>query len=293
LDIDAAWPGKVVCFLSDNIPSDQFGFDHMATSAYEMGCQALVRLGQIRETDRGGVIIEDPKLPEKLPRWDDICVTVLNVALQQGLIEYLKHFSAMPSDAAEVHDAIANIAPAHNLGAASARPEVLTLLGSLGLVKDGCWTSSAETVLWREMPNEWNLDFETDQRFIDAVESAASSIPFSVRAKMHELVDIPQAKLDDWISKTVARYEQERSEHGSSKILLSPDTEEQALRRHHSSRRWDLDWVFFARWRLKEGWLSPEQAAVALDIFHDPLAMSMRAGVMKQAYPQAPWAALS
>lgn len=291
-DGGTAWAGEVVRFLSDNIPRNSFGFDHMATSAYEMGCQALAKLGQIRETERGGVAIENPILPAKLPRWDDICVVVLNMAHQQGLIEYLKADSSSSSDATKAPDAIANVAPANNLGAAFARPEVLTLLYSLGLVKDGCWRPSAETVLWRELPDQWHLDFEKDQLFIDAVEGAASSIPDSVRARIDELVYIPQEKLDDWIAGSVARYEKELAVRAPSSHILQPDTLEQAQRRHYHSRRWDLDWVLFTGWRLGDGWLSPEQAEVALDIFHDPLAQSMRAAVMTRAYPTVSWAAL-
>jgi hypothetical protein len=263
----------------------------MATSAYEMGCQALAKLGQIRETERGGVAFENPRLPHKLPRWDDICVVVLNVAHQQGQIEYLKADTNSSSDAIKAN-AIANVAPAHNLGAAFARPEALTLLNSLSLVEDGFWTTDAETVLWRELPVEWHIDLKTDQRFIDAVENAASSILVNVMAKMDELVDIPREKLDIWIAGSVARYEQERAQHDPSRHLLLPDTLEQAQRRHYHSRRWALDWVFFTGWRLGDGWLRPEQAEVALDIFHDPLAISMRAAVMSRVYPTVSWAAL-
>lgn len=50
-------------------------------------------------------------------------------------------------------------------------------------------------------------------------------------------------------------------------------------------RRHDLDWPFFRHWRLPEGWLSGPQAKRALEIFRDPLAISMRKSVVARLYP--------
>ncbi|WP_139250903.1 hypothetical protein [Palleronia salina] len=51
------------------------------------------------------------------------------------------------------------------------------------------------------------------------------------------------------------------------------------------SRRDALDWIFFRRWRMEDGWLSKEQAGRALEVFHDRLAISMRKIVISKLYP--------
>ena len=66
----------------------------------------------------------------------------------------------------------------------------------------------------------------------------------------------------------------------------------QARRSVESGRRNALDWLFFRRWRLSDGWLSPARGPVALEIFHDPLAIAMRRAVMRRLHPEAPFASL-
>ncbi|MEO1200690.1 MAG: hypothetical protein AAFX39_15940 [Pseudomonadota bacterium] len=46
--------------------------------------------------------------------------------------------------------------------------------------------------------------------------------------------------------------------------------------------------LFFRRWRLDDGWLSPQAAEQALEIFHDPLAIAMRRAVVEGLYAEAP-----
>lgn len=50
----------------------------------------------------------------------------------------------------------------------------------------------------------------------------------------------------------------------------------------------NLDMLFFRRWRLDDGWLSPQAAEQALEIFHDPLAIAMRRAVVEGLYAEAP-----
>jgi hypothetical protein len=47
-----------------------------------------------------------------------------------------------------------------------------------------------------------------------------------------------------------------------------------------------LDMPFFRRWRLDDGWLSPQAAERALEIFHDPLASALRRAVVERLYPE-------
>jgi hypothetical protein len=63
----------------------------------------------------------------------------------------------------------------------------------------------------------------------------------------------------------------------------------EATRRSLAFQRRDkLDWIFFRRWRISDGWLTTEQAKLALEIFHDPLAIQMRRAVVEHLYPENP-----
>lgn len=216
-------------------------------TAYEIGCAALAALGYAHRTEGGAVPREFPALPEVLPRWDDVAVAVLYLAAQNGLIRYLpsgadtQSYSGLP----------ALISRAHGLGLAHADSEAASVLEAFGLVKGGEWTKVAETVLWRDNPEEWSIDFVNDRRFIEAASHACERMPSSVRENIERLV---QASEGD--------------PRGS---------------RHH-----DLDDLFFRLWRLDDGWLSPSEARRSLAIFHDPLAIAMRKTVMSRLFPESP-----
>ncbi len=77
---------KIIKFLVGNLPgnADQ-DWHHDFISGYQMGCNALVRLGQATETPWGAVPRIPPILPTPLPRLDDLIITVLNVAGQKNL----------------------------------------------------------------------------------------------------------------------------------------------------------------------------------------------------------------
>lgn len=81
------WTSPVIRFIRDSLPVlDPRGeeWDHMCATAYQFGCEVLIALGQAEETGRGARPLARPRLPEVLPRWDDICVTVLSLASQRG-----------------------------------------------------------------------------------------------------------------------------------------------------------------------------------------------------------------
>ncbi|MBV0893491.1 hypothetical protein KTN05_16980 [Paracoccus sp. Z118] len=86
----AGWPDSVIAFIRQNLPGDGMahGWDHRHITAYQIGCEALAALGQAVETGRGARPLAHPRLPEVLPRWDDICVAVLKLARQQDLLSY-------------------------------------------------------------------------------------------------------------------------------------------------------------------------------------------------------------
>ncbi|MEM6663804.1 MAG: hypothetical protein AAF666_16690 [Pseudomonadota bacterium] len=83
------WTEPVIAFLREAIPVREPGrWDHLFGSAFQMGVMAQAGLGQVRETTRGAIALPDPKLPERLPRWDDLCCAVLGLFLQHDAIEY-------------------------------------------------------------------------------------------------------------------------------------------------------------------------------------------------------------
>ena len=178
----ATWIPRVIRFIEATLPVLDPGgeeWDHMFTTAYQFGCEALIALGQAEETGRGAQPLAHPRLPDILPRWDDICVTVLSLASQCGLLSYrLPDGCESPEVAAwwgrRVGEVLppANIMAAHRLGPAWAAPQALSVLHALGLVGAGQWTATAEPVLWREELPEWNLDIAADPRFHMALDRA-------------------------------------------------------------------------------------------------------------------------
>lgn len=56
----------------------------MASTAYQTGCMGLVKLGFAKSTEWGAIPMEYPERPEALPRWDDICISVIWLAQQQN-----------------------------------------------------------------------------------------------------------------------------------------------------------------------------------------------------------------
>src|SRR5690606_26454461 len=187
----ATWIPPVIRFIEAYLPVlDRKGeeWDHMFTTAYQFGCDALIALGQAEETGRGARPLAHPRLPDVLTRGDDICVTVLSLAHQRGLLSYRlpdgrespggaewwgrRGGEAMPPP---------NIMTSRGLGRAWAAPEVLPVLCALGLVRSGQWTAAAEPVLWREEPREWRLDIAADPRFQLALDRAVNKMPDDIR----------------------------------------------------------------------------------------------------------------
>jgi hypothetical protein len=183
----ATWARPVSEFLSYNIPyNHEIGWEHYHMTAYEVGCEALVALGQAHGTVGGAKPRRFPERPSSPPRWDDISTTVLYVATQTNQLQYRPLDSRVQSSKADHREnrALANIAAAHGAGTAYATFNVYLVLEALGLVQAGHWTKAAETVLWRDNPMEWNLDFASDARFIRAAFDAAAAVPDDIRSEI-------------------------------------------------------------------------------------------------------------
>lgn len=290
------WPGAAADFLERNLPAldDGSGWQDMAVTACQIGCEALVALGRADATGWGASRRAAPRRPAMPPRWDDLCVAVLGLARQQGQLAYrLPDGSPQPERAGDFiirrigapSPPPPNIAAAHGLGPALARSELLALLDRLGLVADGAWTPAAEPVLWRVQPGAWGMRIEADPRFRRAVEAAVATLPAGVRAEMDRLVTITDEDVAQAMAAQQARIAEARRTYGPDARIAPARDAEQARRGLEFRAAQDLDRIFFRRWRLDGGWLSGAEAERALEVFHDPLARQMRLAVTDRLYP--------
>lgn len=294
------WRNDVAHFLAGTLPkaTDRPGWNDMASTAYQIGCMALVKLGFADATDWGAVPKEVPELPATMPRWDDICISVLWLANQQNKLSFRLPNGSLPPTRIGNGFFIAmkdpppppvpNIAARFGLGCALCEAEILPLLQQLGLVSNGGWTQQAEFILWRTSPKNWSLDFLRDERFLDAVQKATASIPDEITAEILELTEISEEHIDKLIAWHEEKLAEMREKYGPKARLDEVPTREQAQRSLEFSRRNSIDWVFFRRWRMDDGWLSTKETEATLDIFHDRLAISMRRSVVKELHPSKP-----
>lgn len=294
------WTADVIEFLSRNIPpidphDPSKGWDHMFSTAYQVGCEALVALGQADEKVWGATPRANPQLPEVLPRWDDICIAVLWLSDQQNLLEYRLLNGDVPQQALSGGWVVTqkgatappppNISSAHGLGPAYAKQEVIAVWNSLGLVATGAWTKAAECILWRTQPREWRMDIASDPRFIKASIVAHESIPKDIGAEMDRIVTISDAEINAILAKQLSNYKLDLAKNGHNTLTtMRPPTRESVLRMLRFEFAHKLDWLFFRRWRFPDGWLTKNEASKALKIFHDPLAIEMRKAVTAKRY---------
>ncbi|MBV0893490.1 hypothetical protein KTN05_16975 [Paracoccus sp. Z118] len=161
----------------------------------------------------------------------------------------------------------------------------------MGLIEFGRWTEAAELVLWREQPDEWGMVIASDPRFTVAVDRAVTIMPAHIHAELHRFVTITKEDLAKALARRRARQAEEVGGHFPVLISHLPITLDSVRRGQIFVRRSELDWLFFTRWRLPDGWLTPEEEPRALEIFHDPLAITMRRAVIARLWPDQPWMA--
>jgi len=289
----AAWARAVAVYLSYGLPyKDAIGWEHYHITAYEVGCAALVAMGQAHETVGGAKPRRFPVRPEPPPRWDDISTAVIYVAAQNGELRFRKLDRRVLSLKADDRDSVpvANIAAANGAGPACATFNAYAVLEALGLIQAGCWTKAAETVLWRCNPSKWNLDFASDAKFIRAAFDAAANVPDDIRAEIDEIVT--SANEETWAAQTPNGDNANETGPPPEAETVPPATPGDLGGMADDSRRRRLDVLFFRRWRLSGGWLSDGEAKSALEIYHDALAIEMRKAVMGWLYPSQPSLAL-
>lgn len=296
----SGWAGPVTEFIKRNLPaSDQDGaWTHDHITAYQIGCEALRALGHATLTDRGARPLADPHLPQVMSRWNDMCVAVLALADQQGLITYLPPEGvAVPAvtvrRVCEEKDVLTPlvIKSGYGLGPARVDQDLLPVLQSLGLVENGRWMAKAETILWREQPQERALEVTTDPRFTAAVDRACTVIPEDVRAELTNLATITEEKVASLLKSRLSRHDTLEAYPDGKPVR--PPTRKVIREGLIRQRRHDLDWLFFERWRLSDDWLAPDERDRALSIFHDPLAIQMRCAVVAKLFPEEPALALT
>lgn len=294
------WGNEAAQFLAESLPKDldRPGWNDMASTAYQIGCMSLVKLGFADETDWGAIPKDHPERPEIFPRWDDVCVSVLWLARQQNKLSYrLPDGNDPPSRSANGFFIVRkdappapapNIAARFGLGPAHGQPELLRLLEQLGLVAGGGWTAEAVFVLWRTSPKNWGLDYTSDDRFLRAVRRAVATMPDEIATEISELLVISDEHIDALIDQHASWIAEHREKYGPKACLSETPSREQAQQSLEFSRTNELDWVFFRRWRIDDGWLSQTEAKGAIEVFHDSLAISMRKSVLQRLHPSKP-----
>ncbi|WP_139250924.1 hypothetical protein [Palleronia salina] len=166
----------------------------MFSTSYQVGCMALVALGQAEDRDWGAAPKSNPFFPKDLPRWDDVCFAVLWLAAQQRKLSYRLLDGSVPKESIGYGFTVApsnprvlsapNIRSIAGLGPAHAQPDVIDCLERLGLVSSGRWTEPATSILWRTQPAPWGMDVARDPRFDAEVYRASGTIPDCIRSEI-------------------------------------------------------------------------------------------------------------
>jgi hypothetical protein len=269
------WVGPVVDFISRAMPRGSDGnWEHLCITSLELGCELLVRLG--RATDMigwGAMPVAEPRSPNLPLRWDDVATIVIAVAAQMSFLG----FRAFPGTRNNPANLLRpNIRATNGCGPAYLDPAGFAVFRSLGLIADGSWTEAAETVLWRECPEKWSIDFTLDRRFLCALDFAVATLPADVASEIDRVVTITEKDIENWLAIP------ERHRNG-------PKTGEDAVKALQSWAQRYLNDVFVRRWRISAGWLSAEEAKCGLSIHDDPLAMHMGFAFAETYLPHLPF----
>jgi pellino protein len=126
---------------------------------------------------------------------------------------------------------------------------------------------------------------------VEAVKIACETMPDDIEDEMDRLVTIT----DDDVEKSATRTRnftdtnyanaRRRGQEVAPPEIVPPEIDLARARAGvEHSRSGKLDWMFYRRCRLSDGWLSAEESQRALEIFHDPLAQNMRRAVISERY---------
>lgn len=232
---EAEWRLKAVEFLRNNLPfePERGGWNDYASTAYQIGCSALIALGEADPVRWGALKRDTPRTPDVTPRFDDLCVSILWLAHQTNQIAYRCMDGSAPTptgrrDIMVVRAANAPPPPAPNIKAANgcgpARADDATVetLSSLGLVRNNAWSELAETVHWRSLPSAWAMDFMSDPRFIAAVDHTVATAPDLTAEKIRTQAIVTEHDIDRFLERIETEKAKLREQYGPN-IRQSPN----------------------------------------------------------------------
>jgi hypothetical protein len=248
-----------------------------------MGCEALAALGQAQEMTWGAIPTDTPETPVTLPRWDDVVSVVIRMLHQNNQLGFTgpRHVDQERDDGTTSSRWI-DIVSRPGIGAAYVTADGAALMRRLGVLAGDEWSDVAETLMWRVRPYEWELDFTKDPRFKAAVQSAYVDMPEDIATEFDRLLTITDADVSEWRRFSAEHSASLEKEFGTRVLSISDDKSESGIRKTiRKVRLHDFDWLFYRRWRLASGWLSATDAMDAIEVFNDPLAMSVRAAVLE------------
>ncbi|KQV82694.1 hypothetical protein [Rhizobium sp. Root1220] len=266
------WAVSVIEFFRFTLPRAPNGdWEHLFIAAYEVACQAMAMLGQATVIDGGARPLSDPTLPATLPRWDDIATAVVWAAGQSGLLRYRRR--GRTGKKRSVRRPKANIRAGYGCPPAHLGAEAFPAFQSLGLISYRSWTAAAETILWRDNPFEAGMNFAEDERFIEALDAAISSVPEDIAAKIRDIAAMPANEAAGLV--------------GFARRNVHPNaTRHEALVFLQDRSRRLLSELFAKRWRLGDGWLSAEESRRALFLELEPLSIQMSMEFGRIVIPQ-------
>lgn len=291
------WPDPVVRFFRAALPRDERGgWSDDAMTAFQIGCDALVALGQAERTVWGASQKAQAGVPETLPRWDDLCTAVLYLLKRNREIGFRLPDGSVPTPKrnpgmffVQRIDAPPppgpNVLAAFGCGPAHLKAERIPLLVALGLIDGRRWTENAEQILWRIQPRAWKMEVESDIRFGEALERCLETLPGDVADEVSRLSMVTPEQIEANLIRHQNAIGEERARYGpKARVGTLPDRE-QARRTLISANRNALDWLLFERWRLTDGWLQPAETFRAIAVFHDRLAIQMRRAMIRRLHP--------
>lgn len=126
----------------------------------------------------------------------------------------------------------------------------------------------------------------SEPRFNQAVNQAVRFLPADIATQMNRLIRISDEDISAYISEIEKTNTRTRLQYGPRARIMPPPDFIRARAGLISIRKNKLDWIFFRRWRLADGWLGPDSAKRALEVFNDPLARRMSQAVLAKLYPE-------
>jgi pellino protein len=281
--------------------SDLEGYQDKAQSDLQFACMALVALGQAAPVPWGAVPLDPPRAPTDAPRWDDVACAVVALLQNRREISFRLPDGTINERPRGQFRMVRrapppppNVAATALLGCAHLKPDAIATLQGIGLLDGMAWAATAHHVLWRVADRFWLGDLAEQPQVAEIIDATCATLPADVAAALSDLATITEDQIDDFLTQRTKAIAKMREEHGPNARIHDHDmTRAEAYDSILFQRPHDMDWLFFRRWRLADGWLSEPQAKRAIGIFSDPLAEAVRKAVIPKLHPkfQSDWLA--